>query len=52
MKGCIFGIPQKMLPELKQPGEVLGIISDALADEVGLPHGIKLIATGANIIIP
>ena len=48
MKGCIFGIPQRMLPELKQPGDILGIISDSLADEVGLPHGIKLIATGSD----
>lgn len=48
MKGCIFGIPQRMLPELKQPGEVLGIISDEIADLVGLPHNIKLIATGSD----
>ena len=48
LKGCIFGIPNKMLPELKQPGEVLGFINDEIADECGLPHGIKVIATGSD----
>ena len=48
LKGRVYGIPNSMLCELKQPGEVLGIISDELADEVGLPHGIKLIATGSD----
>ena len=48
MKGVIFGIPQRMLCELKQPGEVLGVISDELAKEVGLPKGIKLFASGSD----
>ena len=48
MKGCIFGIPQRMLPDLVNPGEVLGIISDDIAEKVGLPKGIKLIATGSD----
>ncbi len=48
LKGRIYGIPNSMLCELKQPGEVLGVISDSLADEVGLPRGIKLIATGSD----
>ena len=48
LKARIFGIPQRMLCELKQPGEVLGVISDAVADEVGLPHGITLYATGSD----
>lgn len=48
LKGRIFGIPNRMLCDLKQPGEVMGIISDAVAEEVGLPKGIKLIATGSD----
>ena len=48
LKGRVYGIPNSMLCELKQPGELLGYISDELADEVGLPHGIKLIATGSD----
>ena len=48
MKGRIYGIPSSMLCELKQPGEVLGVISDKFAREVGLPCGIKLIATGSD----
>ncbi len=47
-KGRIYGIPSSMLCELKQPGEVLGTITDELADEIGLPHGIKVIATGSD----
>lgn len=48
MKGCIFGIPNRMLPELKQPGDVLGIISDEVAEACGLPKNIKVIATGSD----
>ena len=47
-KGRLYGIPSSMLCELKQPGEVLGVIKNEFADEVGLPHGIKLIATGSD----
>ena len=48
LKGRIFGIPNRMLPELRQPGEELGVIKDEIADECGLPRGIKLIATGSD----
>ena len=48
LKGRIFGVPSKMLCELKQPGEVLGLIKDEIADECGLPKGIKLYATGSD----
>lgn len=48
MKGCIFGIPGRMLPELRQPGETLGIIKDDIANEIGLPTNIKVIATGSD----
>lgn len=48
MMGCIFGIPQSMLCELKGVGEVVGVIKDDIADLVGLPHGIKLYGTGPD----
>ena len=48
LKGRIFGIPNRMLPELKNPGEVLGVISDDVAKQCGLPLGIKLISTGSD----
>lgn len=48
MMGCLFGIPQEMLCELKKSGEVIGTITDSFAEEVGLPKGIKLYATGAD----
>lgn len=48
MKALIFGIPSRMLCELKQPGEKIGVILDSLADEVGLPRGIPFIATGSD----
>lgn len=48
LKGDIFGIHPRMLPELRQPGEVIGTIKDEVADEVGLPHGIKVYATGSD----
>lgn len=48
LKGRIYGIPNSMLCELKQPGEVLGTITDELAEEVGLPRGIKLYASGSD----
>ena len=48
LKGCIFGIPDHMLFPLKQPGEVIGTISDEFAKEVGLPTGIKMLASGSD----
>ena len=48
IKARIFGIPQRMLFELKQPGEVLGEISPSISEELGLPNGIKLYATGSD----
>ena len=48
LKGRIFGVPNRMLPELKQPGEILGTISDEVAKQCGLPLGIKLISTGSD----
>ena len=48
MKAIIFGIPSRMLCDLIQPGETLGMLSDSFADEVGLPRGIRMIATGSD----
>ena len=48
LKGRIFGIPNRMLPTLRQPGEQLGIIRDDIANECGLPKGIKVMATGSD----
>ena len=48
LKGRIFGIPNRMLPELKEVGEQIGFIKDEIADLTGLPKGIKLFATGSD----
>lgn len=48
LKGRIFGIESKLLPEIKNPGEVLGCIKDELADELNIPRGIKIYATGTD----
>ena len=48
MKGRIYGIPNRMLPKLVNTGEVIGAIRDELAEELGLPKGLKLIATGSD----
>lgn len=48
LKSLIFGIPSRMLCELKQPGEEIGTILDSLAEECGLPKGIVVIATGSD----
>lgn len=48
LKGVIFGIPNRMLFELKQPGEVIGEISKDICNVTGLPEGIKLYASGSD----
>ena len=48
LKGRIYGIPNRMLPDLKQPGEQLGVIKDEVAEQCGLPKGIKVFATGSD----
>ena len=48
LKGVIFGIPKRMLFELKQPGEVIGEISKEICKITGLPEGIKLYASGSD----
>lgn len=44
----IFDIPQHMLCEIKQTGDVLGIISEQVSQETGIPAGLKLYATGTD----
>jgi sugar (pentulose or hexulose) kinase len=41
-------ITPQMLPELKPAGEALGYISQAAADESGIPAGLPLIASGSD----
>ena len=48
MKGRIFGIPNRMLPKLVKPGDVIGYLTDEVADLCGLPKGLKLIASGSD----
>lgn len=48
LKGRIYGIPNHMLCDLKQPGEILGEIKPEVAMRVGLPLGIKVYATGSD----
>ena len=48
LKGRIFGIHSNMLCDLVQPCEVIATIKDEIADEVGLPRGIKVYATGSD----
>ena len=48
MKGRIFGVPNRMLPRVVQAGEVIGTLSDDIAEQVGLPKGLKLIASGSD----
>lgn len=44
----IFEIPTSMLCEIKQPGEILGVISHEISLETGIPEGLKLYAGGTD----
>lgn len=48
MKAIIYGIPHRMLCDLKQPGETLGEIKDEIAEKCNLPKGIKIYASGSD----
>ena len=48
MKGRIYGVPERMLAKVVQPGEMLGTLRDEVADLVGLPKGLKFISTGSD----
>lgn len=44
----IYQIPNHMLPEIVKQGEVLGVISDKVSEETGIPAGLKLYAAGTD----
>lgn len=48
LKGRLFGIDHSLLPEIKNPGEVLGVISDEIADKYNIPRNIKIYASGSD----
>ena len=51
MKGRIFGVPNRMLPKVVKPGEVIGTLSEEVATLCGLPQGLKLIASGSDRVV-
>ena len=48
MKGRIYGVPNRMLPKVVKPGDIIGYLKDEVAEEFGLPKGLKLIASGSD----
>ena len=46
LKGCIFNVDPKMIPEIVGVGEILGEINEIGHQETGLPLGLKYITTG------
>jgi len=48
LKGQIFGIPKRMLPEIVPEGQVLGAITSEISLETGLPLGLPLYASGSD----
>ena len=48
LKAAIFGVPRRMMFEIRQPGSFLGEFSKEICKETGLPEGIKLYASGSD----
>ena len=48
IKGQMFGVPRRMLCELKPIGSVLGYLNNKAAEETGLPRGLRLFACGSD----
>ena len=48
MMGSVFGVPERMLCDVVEPGQTIGAIKDEVADAVGLPRNIKFIVTGSD----
>ena len=48
LKGRIYGIPNRMLPDVVEAGDAIGTLKDEVAELVGLPKGLKLIASGSD----
>ncbi len=46
IKGCIFDIDPKLIPEIVPVGSVIGEVTEIGHKETGLPKGLKYIATG------
>jgi sugar (pentulose or hexulose) kinase len=48
IKGQIFQIPKEMLPELIEPGQKIGEITEAAALETAMPVGLLVIASASD----
>lgn len=48
LKFPVFGIEERMNPKLVPVGGIIGVLNDDFCDLTGLPHGIKLIASGTD----
>lgn len=42
----LAGIPEEKLPGVVSSGSIIGTVSDNIADELGLPKGVKVVAGG------
>jgi len=42
------GIDFSKLPEIVPPGSIIGVVNKAASDELGLPRGVKVIASGGD----
>jgi xylulokinase len=41
-----FDLPRNKLPDLVSPGQITGVVSPVLAEELGLPRDVKIVAGG------
>ncbi len=48
IKGQIFQIPVEKLPELVEPGGIIGELTEHAARETGLPQGMQVIASASD----
>jgi len=48
LTSCLFDVKRAHMPELVEPGEVLGFITEKASEETGIPVGLKVIATGSD----
>ena len=40
------GVDRSMMPDPKPSGTVIGVVPDSIADEIGLPRGVKVVTGG------
>lgn len=45
---CVFDIEDDKLPELVEPGEILGYITPEASGQTGIPQGLPVVATGSD----